>query len=102
ILGIFHLLFAPLLRALAPRSLQSAAQPHLHQRTSQDCHRQDSEIHLARSIDRYRSAVDLFSILSWFPVSKLSERDISPRGTTSDFRTLSFLVCLRAVGTFFV
>src|SRR5438128_1740482 len=40
-----------------PRSLQSAAQRHLHQRTSKDCDRQDSEIRLARATECNRGAM---------------------------------------------
>jgi hypothetical protein len=36
---------------------QGAAQRHLHQRTSQDCDRQDSEIRLASATERDRGAV---------------------------------------------
>src|SRR5438094_9990612 len=102
ILGIFHLLFAPLLRAVCS-SLTSK------RRTASPSSKNFPRLPPARfrnascEVDRPLSLRSrLIQILSWFPVSKLPERDISPRGTTSDFLTLSFLVCLRAVGTFFV
>jgi hypothetical protein len=67
---------APRICAGEHRAFQGATQGHLHQRTSQDRDRKDSEIHFERSIERYRSAVKYSRLNS---VSTAPECDLSPR-----------------------